>query len=73
MAFDAANYSQAADFGRRAVEAAPRNSSYRLFLGDILRKELKYKQALVQYEKAKELGNPKAQARIDKIEDKVGN
>lgn len=73
VAFDAANYPLAAEFGRKAVKAAPNNSSYRIFLGDILKKVLKYKEAHAQYEKALELGNAKAQGRIDKIKDKVGN
>ena len=70
--FDTGSNQKAVLYAERAVKAAPKNKSYRLKLGDAYFKVLRYRDALTQYEKAKELGASKADARIAKVKPKVG-
>jgi serine/threonine protein kinase len=70
--FDTGSDQKAVLYAEKAVQAAPSNSGYRLKLGDAYYKVLRYRDALEQYEKAKSLGSTKADARIDKVKDKVG-
>ena len=51
---------------------APNNGSYRLKLGDAYYNALRYRDALLQYEKAQELGDAKAAQRIAKVKTKLG-
>jgi serine/threonine protein kinase/tetratricopeptide (TPR) repeat protein len=70
--FDTGSDNKAVLYAEKAVKAAPGNAGYRLKLGDAYFKVLKYRDALEQYEKAKELGSTKADARISKAKAKVG-
>ena len=70
--FDTGRNQKAVEYAERAVRASPANQSYRLKLGDAYFKVLRYRDALEQYEKAKGMGSTKAQARIDKVEAKLG-
>ena len=54
------------------MAASPQNQNYRLKLGDAYFKVLRYKDALEQYEQAKKMGSSKADARIAKVQAKVG-
>ena len=58
--------------GRPEVAISPNNGSFRLKLGDAYYSALRYRDALAQYEKAKELGEGKAAQRIEKVKVKLG-
>ncbi|MCY1011348.1 hypothetical protein OV079_38475 [Nannocystis pusilla] len=51
---------------------APNNGTYRIKLGDAYYNALRYRDALLQYEKAQELGEAKAAQRISKVKSKLG-
>jgi tetratricopeptide (TPR) repeat protein len=70
--FDTGADQKAVLFAERAVQAAPGTASYRLSLGDAYYKVLRYRDALEQYEKAKDLGSNRADDRIAKVKPKVG-
>ncbi|NVB37830.1 protein kinase [Pseudenhygromyxa sp. WMMC2535] len=70
--FDTGGSQKALLYAEKAVKAAPRNSNYRIKLGDAYYKALRYRDALEQYERAKSLGASKADARIDKVQEKIG-
>ncbi len=70
--FDLGRTTKAIQFAERAVRASPRNRTYRLKLGDAYYKALRYRDALEQYEKAKDLGEGRAAARIAKVRAKLG-
>ncbi|EDM79510.1 serine/threonine protein kinase [Plesiocystis pacifica SIR-1] len=70
--FDTGSNQKAVLYAERAVKAAPKNSGYRIKLGDAYYKVLRYRDALEQYEKAKSLGNSKADSRIAKAKSKIG-
>jgi tetratricopeptide (TPR) repeat protein len=70
--FDTGSNQKAVLYAEKAVKAAPKNSNYRIQLGDAYFKVLRYRDALEQYEKAKELGSSKAEARIQKAKEKIG-
>jgi tetratricopeptide (TPR) repeat protein len=63
---------EAIRFAERAVAAYPRQSSYQLRLGDAYFAALRYADAKRAYERAKQLGNDKAVARLAKVEGKLG-
>ena len=70
--FDTGSNQKAVLYAEKAVKAAPKNSNYRIKLGDAYYKVLLYRDALEQYEKAKSLGSSKADSRIDKAKAKTG-
>jgi len=70
--FDTGSNQKAVLYAQKAVKAAPKNSNYRIKLGDAYYKVLRYRDALEQYKKAKSYGSGKADARIAKAEDKIG-
>ena len=70
--FDTGSDQKAVLYAEKAVKAAPGNAGYRLKLGDAYYKVLRYRDALEQYEKAKSLGSTKADARIAKVQAKLG-
>ena len=70
--FDTGSNQKAVLYAEKAVKAAPKNSNYRIHLGDAYFKVLRYRDALEQYEKAKDLGSSKADARISKAKEKIG-
>ncbi len=71
--FERGSYRKAVDFGERAVKRAPRNGRYRIVLGDAYFKTLAYNGAKRQYERAQELGHPKADARLEQLRNERGN
>ena len=70
--FDRGSSEKAQRFAEKAVGVAPNNGSYRIKLGDAYYNALRYRDALTQYEKAKELGDAKAAPRIAKVKAKLG-
>ncbi|MCY1057235.1 serine/threonine-protein kinase [Nannocystis sp. SCPEA4] len=70
--FDRGSADKAQRFAEKAVAVAPNNGSYRLKLGDAYYNALRYRDALLQYEKAQELGDAKAAQRIAKVKTKLG-
>ncbi len=70
--FDRGSSEKAQRFAEKAVAVAPNNGSYRIKLGDAYYNALRYRDALTQYEKAKELGDAKAAPRIAKVKAKLG-
>src|SRR5690606_27964934 len=70
--FDRGSAEKAQRFAEKAVSVAPNNGSYRIKLGDAYYNALRYRDALVQYEKAQELGDAKAGQRIAKVKAKLG-
>ena len=70
--FDRGHFEQAVVFAERAVKAEPKKSDFRIRLGDAYFKVLRYPDARSQYEKAAEMGHPRAAARIDKVKEKLG-
>ena len=65
--FDTGSSQKAVLYAERAVKAAPKNSGYRIKLGDAYYNVLRYRDALDEYEKAKDLGSSKADKRIAKL------
>ncbi|HEY8376849.1 MAG TPA: protein kinase, partial [Nannocystis sp.] len=70
--FDRGSSDKAQRFAEKAVAIAPNNGSYRIKLGDAYYNALRYREALLQYEKAQEIGDPKAAQRIAKVKAKLG-
>lgn len=70
--FDRGAYGKAVSFARRAIRSSPKKASYRIKLGDAYQKILKYGDAREQYKKAMQLGHPRAQARLQKLDAKTG-
>ncbi|MCB9703328.1 MAG: protein kinase [Myxococcales bacterium] len=70
--FDRGAYQKAVIYGERAVKLAADDKSLRIKLGDAYFGVLRYNDALKQYEKAGELGESRAAARIAKVKAKLG-
>jgi Flp pilus assembly protein TadD len=70
--FDRGEHSKAIDYAQRAVAAAPKNSGYRIKLGDAYFKALRYDDAKAEYTEAASLGDGRAQKRLDKIKRALG-
>jgi len=70
--FDRGSAQKAQRYAEQAVAVAPNNGSYRIKLGDAYYNALRYRDALTQYEKAKDLGDAKAGPRIAKVKAKLG-
>ena len=70
--FDRGSAQKAQRYAEQAVAVAPNNGSYRIKLGDAYYNALRYRDALTQYEKAKDLGDAKAGPRIAKVKVKLG-
>ncbi len=70
--FDTGSNQKAVLYAERAVQAASKNSTYRLKLGDAYFKVLRYRDALKQYQEAKKLGSSRADDRIAKVKSKIG-
>jgi len=69
--FDRARYSDALKVRKRAASLSPRSATRWLRAGDAYFKVMRYSDAKASYIKAKQLGNPKAAARIKHIESKM--
>ena len=59
-------------FAELAVEAAPKSKACHLKLGDAYYNVLRYRDALKHYEKARDLGEPSAAGRIEKVTARLG-
>jgi len=70
--FEAAQYHAAIRFAARAVAAAPKQSSYRILLGDAHFRVLAYDDARVQYERALALGHRSAAKRLELLDERTG-
>jgi tetratricopeptide (TPR) repeat protein len=70
MAFDRGRFSEAAEYAQRAVNAAPGNGLLRIKLGDAYLKLKQYDKARAEYQKAADLGNSKAEQRLEKVKGK---
>jgi serine/threonine protein kinase len=73
VAFEQGSYERAVKFGRKAVAASPKSGRFRIILGDAYFKTLSYPSAKREYQKAKELGHPRAKSRLDQLAQKTGN
>jgi len=69
--FDRAEYSRAVNYARRAVRIAPNNAEYRIRLGDAEYKMFRYEEARAAYDKALQIGHPKAADRLAKVDGKL--
>jgi tetratricopeptide (TPR) repeat protein len=72
VAFERGAYERAVKLGERAVRERPRAAEHRLHLGDAYLKVLRYRDALAQYERAKALGERRADWRIAKVRKTLG-
>ncbi len=72
MYFDTGSNQKAVLYAEKAVKAAPKNSNYRIKLGDAYYAVLRYRDALDEYKKAKSYGSSKAAKRIAKAQAKIG-
>ena len=70
--FERSAHRRAVKYAEKAVRIAPGNSSYRIRLGDAYFKVLRYADARKAYEKAKSLGNKKAEGRLTKVKAQLG-
>lgn len=70
--FDTGSNRKAVTYAEKAVAAAPNSGGYRIRLGDAYFKQLRYKDAKEQYERAKSLGSSRADQRLAKVSAKVG-
>ena len=70
--FDRGKYDEAVGYAERAVAVAPNDPAPRMRLGDTSVKLLRYLEARTQYERARELGHPQAEARLQKLKAKLG-
>ncbi|MCA9690893.1 MAG: tetratricopeptide repeat protein, partial [Myxococcales bacterium] len=70
--FDRSEYPTAVNYAEKAVQASPKNSGYRIRLGDAYFKLLRYADARREYEVAKSLGNKEADDRLAKVKARLG-
>ncbi|PRQ02591.1 Serine/threonine-protein kinase Pkn1 [Enhygromyxa salina] len=70
--FNTGSSQKAVLYAEKAVKASPKNSEYRISLGDAYYAVLRYRDALDEYKKAKDYGSSKADARIAKAQGKIG-
>ncbi len=70
--FERGAYHRAVKLGERAIRERPQDAEHRLHLGDAYLKVLRYRDALEQYERARALGEDRADWRIDKVRKKLG-
>jgi tetratricopeptide (TPR) repeat protein/tRNA A-37 threonylcarbamoyl transferase component Bud32 len=70
--FDRGHFERSVVFAERAVKVEPKKAEFRIRLGDAYFKVLRYHDAKAQYERAAELGHPRAGARLDKVKEKIG-
>jgi len=70
--FERGDHGGAVKYAEKAVAAASKNGGYRIRLGDAYFKVLRYADAKAQYERAKELGNSRAEGRLAKLAATIG-
>ena len=72
IAFDRGNFDRAVKYAEKAVRFDGDNGEYRIRLGDALFKVFRYDDAQRHYQRAAELGHPKAAERLARVKAKVG-
>ncbi len=72
VAFQREAFDRAARFFERAVAVKPGKAKYRIDLGDVYLRVLRYDDARVQYRKAIDLGSASAKKRLARLENKIG-
>lgn len=70
--FERGKYRKSLEFAKKAVARAPEQGQLRILLGDAHFKVLEYAEARRHYEKARTLGHPSAEKRLEKLEQTVG-
>ena len=70
--FERGNSQKAQRYAEEAVAIAPSNGGFRIQLGDAYYSAQRYRDALIQYEKAHQLGELKGAPRIAKAKAKLG-
>jgi serine/threonine protein kinase len=70
--FERGNFERAVKYAEKAVRAEPSRADYLLRLGDAYFKVFRYSDAQLRYERAAELGHPKADERLARVRAKVG-
>ena len=69
--FERAEFERALDYARRAVKLSPRNAAYRMRMGDILFKMLRYAEAREHYQRARSLGANGASRALGRLESRT--
>ena len=72
IAFERGNFDRAVKYAEKAVRVEPAKSDYLLRLGDAYFKVFRYSDAQLRYERAAELGHPKAAERLTRVREKLG-
>ena len=74
VAFERARYTEALDYGRRALKLAPRSTRLMTIVGDCYFKLLRYDEARATYQKALAIAPKDAQikSRIQRVKASVG-
>jgi serine/threonine protein kinase len=72
IAFERGNFDRAVKYAEKAVRQEPAKPDYLLRLGDAYFKVFRYSDAQLRYERAGELGHPKANERLTRIREKLG-
>jgi len=70
--FERGSFERAVKYAEKAVRAEPSRADYLLRLGDAYFKVFRYSDAQLRYERAAELGHPKADERLARVRAKVG-
>jgi serine/threonine protein kinase/tetratricopeptide (TPR) repeat protein len=70
--FERGGFERAVKYAEKAVRAEPARADYLLRLGDAYFKVFRYSDAQLRYERAAELGHPKADERLARVRAKVG-
>ena len=72
LAFERGNFDRAVKYAEKAVRADAGNRDYQFRLGDAYFKVFRYTDAQQRYQKAADLGHPKAAERLARVQDKLG-
>jgi tRNA A-37 threonylcarbamoyl transferase component Bud32/tetratricopeptide (TPR) repeat protein len=70
-AYEEGKYVESVKYAERAVAAAPKKADHVLLLGDAYFKSFRYGDAKTQYQRALALGHASANARLQKVADKL--
>jgi tetratricopeptide (TPR) repeat protein len=72
LAFERGKFERAVSYAEKAVRADAGNRDYQFRLGDAYFKVFRYTDAQQRYQKAADLGHPKAAERLVRVQDKLG-
>ncbi|MBL9103367.1 MAG: protein kinase [Myxococcales bacterium] len=72
IAFERGGFDKAVKYAEKAVRAEPGNAEYQIRLGDAYFKVFRYSDAQQRYQKAADLGHPRAAERLARVQDKLG-